>query len=211
MGNTGDFPIWRRMDWAIAVLDETHLCLSGRIVSSRPGAEAEASTTDTDEPGATEIDVWLSNISPHLAQYAPVFREQGYDTKDFLLEANSQDQGELLAALDAADIKKPHKKMLERRLNDLVNSPRAKALNGSSASAAGTPTSSSRAPHEPSERELLDFLNKAPIAMHWLSGTGHVLWANQTELNVLGACAANHNNPDPSHGPDPSRNPKSHP
>jgi len=189
MGNTGDFPIWRRMDWAIAVLDETHLCLSGRIVSSRPGAEAEASTTDTDEPGATEIDVWLSNISPHLAQYAPVFREQGYDTKDFLLEANSQDQGELLAALDAADIKKPHKKMLERRLNDLVNSPRAKALNGSSASAAGTPTSSSRAPHEPSERELLDFLNKAPIAMHWLSGTGHVLWANQTELNVLGYTA----------------------
>jgi hypothetical protein len=37
-----------------------------------------------------------------------------------------------------------------------------------------------------SEKELLDFLNKAPIAMHWLSGTGHVLWANETEMNVLG-------------------------
>ncbi len=35
-------------------------------------------------------------------------------------------------------------------------------------------------------QELLDFLNKAPIAMHWLSATGHVLWANETELNVLG-------------------------
>ena len=35
-------------------------------------------------------------------------------------------------------------------------------------------------------QELLDFLNKAPIAMHWLSGTGHVLWANETEMNVLG-------------------------
>ena len=22
--------------------------------------------------------------------------------------------------------------------------------------------------------------------MHWLSGTGHVLWANETEMNVLG-------------------------
>jgi two-component system, NarL family, capsular synthesis sensor histidine kinase RcsC len=35
-------------------------------------------------------------------------------------------------------------------------------------------------------QELLDFLNKAPIAMHWLSGTGHVLWANETEMNALG-------------------------
>lgn len=35
-----------------------------------------------------------------------------------------------------------------------------------------------------SELELIDSLNKAPIAMHWLSGTGHVLWANETELNV---------------------------
>mmetsp|Transcript_60951 Transcript_60951/g.143523 ORF Transcript_60951/g.143523 Transcript_60951/m.143523 type:complete len:933 (-) Transcript_60951:410-3208(-) len=41
----------------------------------------------------------------------------------------------------------------------------------------------------PSERELLDFLNKAPIAMHWLSGTGHVLWANETEMNTLGYTA----------------------
>ncbi len=38
-------------------------------------------------------------------------------------------------------------------------------------------------------QELMDFLNKAPIAMHWLSGTGHVLWANETELNVLGYTA----------------------
>jgi len=40
-----------------------------------------------------------------------------------------------------------------------------------------------------SEKELIDFLNKAPIAMHWLSGTGHVLWANETEMNVLGYTA----------------------
>jgi two-component system sensor histidine kinase VicK len=40
-----------------------------------------------------------------------------------------------------------------------------------------------------SEKELVDFLNKAPIAMHWLSGTGNVLWANETEMNVLGYTA----------------------
>ena len=39
------------------------------------------------------------------------------------------------------------------------------------------------------DQELLDFLNKAPIAMHWLSATGHVLWANETEMNVLGYTA----------------------
>jgi PAS domain S-box-containing protein len=38
-------------------------------------------------------------------------------------------------------------------------------------------------------QELLDFLNNAPIAMHWLSGTGHVLWANETEMKVLGYTA----------------------
>mmetsp|Transcript_32431 Transcript_32431/g.47994 ORF Transcript_32431/g.47994 Transcript_32431/m.47994 type:complete len:825 (+) Transcript_32431:312-2786(+) len=36
------------------------------------------------------------------------------------------------------------------------------------------------------DAELVDFLQNAPIAMHWLNGDGIVLWANQTELNVLG-------------------------
>lgn len=37
--------------------------------------------------------------------------------------------------------------------------------------------------------QLVDFFQNAPIALHWLSGTGHVLWANQTELDVLGYTA----------------------
>lgn len=36
------------------------------------------------------------------------------------------------------------------------------------------------------DAELIDFFQNAPIAMHWLNGDGTVLWANQTELNVLG-------------------------
>ena len=39
------------------------------------------------------------------------------------------------------------------------------------------------------DAELIDFFQNAPIAMHWLSGTGHVMWANQTELDVLGYTA----------------------
>lgn len=34
--------------------------------------------------------------------------------------------------------------------------------------------------------ELRDFFNKAPIALHWLSDEGKVLWANDRELSVLG-------------------------
>lgn len=32
------------------------------------------------------------------------------------------------------------------------------------------------------DAELIDFFQHAPIALHWLSGEGKVLWANQTEL-----------------------------
>jgi PAS domain S-box-containing protein len=39
------------------------------------------------------------------------------------------------------------------------------------------------------EAELVDFFQNAPIALHWLTGDGKVLWANQTELNVLGYTA----------------------
>lgn len=36
------------------------------------------------------------------------------------------------------------------------------------------------------QEELIDFLQNAPIAMHWLSGNGTILWANNTELKALG-------------------------
>jgi len=36
------------------------------------------------------------------------------------------------------------------------------------------------------DAELIDFFQNAPIALHWLSGQGIVLWANKTEMNVLG-------------------------
>ncbi|KAJ3004442.1 hypothetical protein HKX48_001226 [Thoreauomyces humboldtii] len=42
--------------------------------------------------------------------------------------------------------------------------------------------------------EFADFFNHAPIALHWLSAEGIVLWANQTELDFLGYTAAEYFN-----------------
>jgi len=39
------------------------------------------------------------------------------------------------------------------------------------------------------ESELVDFFVNAPIALHWLSGTGLIVWANKKELDTLGYTA----------------------
>jgi PAS domain S-box-containing protein len=38
--------------------------------------------------------------------------------------------------------------------------------------------------HNP--QELIDFVEKAPIGMHWVAADGRILWANQAELDLLG-------------------------
>lgn len=53
----------------------------------------------------------------------------------------------------------------------------------------GDPCSDDLLEQRKKDAELIDFFQNAPIAMHWLSGTGHVMWANQTELDVLGYTA----------------------
>jgi PAS domain S-box-containing protein len=35
-------------------------------------------------------------------------------------------------------------------------------------------------------QELTDFIENAPISLHWVGGDGTILWVNQTELDVLG-------------------------
>ena len=37
-----------------------------------------------------------------------------------------------------------------------------------------------------SASDFIDYFQKAPIALHWLSGTGKVIWANEIELKTLG-------------------------
>jgi len=53
----------------------------------------------------------------------------------------------------------------------------------------GDPCSDDILAQREKDAELIDFFQNAPIALHWLSGTGHVMWANQTELDVLGYTA----------------------
>lgn len=36
------------------------------------------------------------------------------------------------------------------------------------------------------QKELVDFVEKAPVAMKWISPEGEILWANQEELKMLG-------------------------
>jgi len=53
----------------------------------------------------------------------------------------------------------------------------------------GNPVSEKDVEERHKDAELIDFFQNAPIALHWLSGEGIVLWANQTELDVLGYTA----------------------
>ena len=46
-----------------------------------------------------------------------------------------------------------------------------------------------KTPFDDMTSELIDFFQHAPIALHWLSGTGVILWANDTELQSLGYSA----------------------
>jgi hypothetical protein len=57
--------------------------------------------------------------------------------------------------------------------------PSAAELLSQSLLAAGLPAADPDA--DGSRLYAVDFFQNAPIALHWLSGTGHVLWANQTE------------------------------
>ena len=53
----------------------------------------------------------------------------------------------------------------------------------------GEPCTANDVEQRAKDAELIDFFQNAPIALHWLSGDGIVLWANQTELDVLGYTA----------------------
>ena len=44
-------------------------------------------------------------------------------------------------------------------------------------------------PYDDMTIELIDFFQNAPIALHWLSGTGTILWANEAELKSFGYTA----------------------
>ncbi|MCU1276376.1 MAG: multi-sensor signal transduction histidine kinase, partial [Bryobacterales bacterium] len=36
------------------------------------------------------------------------------------------------------------------------------------------------------EQDLIDFVENASLALHWVGADGRILWANQAELDLLG-------------------------
>jgi hypothetical protein len=50
----------------------------------------------------------------------------------------------------------------------------------------GLPEPKSNEPFVDMTSELADFFQNAPIALHWLSYTGLILWANNYEMLSLG-------------------------
>jgi PAS domain S-box-containing protein len=125
LGNEGDFPVWRKMDWTLSVFDDTRsMCMC--------------------EKGERECILARVHKYSHLSC-----------SRSLILTGRLSSMGPAAPGVEVSAEMGGEEPYFE----------------------------------PPAERELLDFLNKAPIAMHWLSGTGHVLWANETELNVLGYTA----------------------
>ena len=67
---------------------------------------------------AVNMDVrsWLTDSSPALARYAPVFVTAGYDDTALLKGAEEDERQELLEDLDKEGIRKGHRRNIERML-----------------------------------------------------------------------------------------------
>ena len=63
---------------------------------------------------------WLTSLNEALVKYAPVFEEEGYDNVDLILDSDASEREDLLAALDVAGIKKPHRKKLIKGFEALL-------------------------------------------------------------------------------------------
>ena len=68
----------------------------------------------------TPISAWLESVSKHMVQYASVFEEAGIETTEFLTLLESDDRDELFEALQAANIKKMHLKVLAKAIDKLL-------------------------------------------------------------------------------------------
>ena len=67
-----------------------------------------------------KIAAWLTSINSALVSYEAVFVDEGYENVGMLKEIEGEeDREELLVALDAAGIKKPHRKKIQKALQAL--------------------------------------------------------------------------------------------
>jgi PAS domain S-box-containing protein len=97
----------------------------------------------------------------HAAQFDHICR-----THTHVIAAEGQNRASDIAALQqrarALETEIEHRKQLEAALRESLNDRRR------------------------AERELKDFVENATVAMHWVSGDGNILWANEEELKLLG-------------------------
>ncbi|KAJ1451342.1 hypothetical protein M885DRAFT_17051 [Pelagophyceae sp. CCMP2097] len=63
------------------------------------------------------------------------------------------------------------------------------ALQGGNVVVCGDVVCESERAKQRKEADLLDFFQNAPIAAHWLGADGNILWANNTELRLMGYTA----------------------
>jgi hypothetical protein len=61
---------------------------------------------DNDDAGGVDVKTWLATVNDSLARYAKTFTDMGYDNFDLIRDIDAGDSDDILAALDAAEIKK---------------------------------------------------------------------------------------------------------
>jgi PAS domain S-box-containing protein len=120
--------------------------------------------------GLPENAIRLEEFWNHLAQTHNFSLLCGYPANQFLHEAQKAQFERTRALHDSVIERAPaslaaeveRRKELEKTLRDAL-SARSRA-----------------------ERELKDFVENAPIGLHWVGADGTILWANQAELDLLG-------------------------
>lgn len=68
----------------------------------------------------TPVSAWLESVSKHMLQYASVFEDAGYESTELLQTLEEDDRDELFESLQAANVKKPHLKLLSKAIDKLL-------------------------------------------------------------------------------------------
>jgi len=61
---------------------------------------------DNDDAGGVDVKTWLATVNDSLARYAKTCTDMAYDNFDLIRDIDAGDRDDILAALDAAEIKK---------------------------------------------------------------------------------------------------------
>ena len=77
-----------------------------KVLDALTGGGGDGGGGDNDDAGGVDVETWLTSVHKSLTPYAKVFTEMGYDNFDLIRDIDAGDRDDILAALDAAEIKK---------------------------------------------------------------------------------------------------------